>query len=139
MDLNPVSNFYTRFKLYVLGVVIVSVVAGSAFFGYHIESLENAKAMEKQRIVWQAQVDKEREDGIAKTEKERNRLDGIAAVFEKKLENLRPIYQTINRTVEKEIQTNTIYTDMACALPKSGIDMLNQNVLQLNATRKVSQ
>lgn len=136
--MNPISIYFKEFKLYILGGLILSVVAGSFFFGYHVESLQNAAALEKQRVVWQATVDRERIEAQAKVDKERDRLDGIAAVFEKKLDTLRPVYTTINRRVEKEVQTNTVYTDMACALPKSGIDMLNQNVLQLNATRKVS-
>lgn len=122
--------FFEQFKLYFYAGLIavgLAMIIGGFFFGRHVESLENAKDREKERIEWQAKVDAERD-----------RLDTISARLEEKIGNIQVVHTTINRRVEKEIEKQ-IYNNVDCAIPDTGVDIINQNASDLNATRKVQK
>lgn len=113
---------FAQYKAYIICAVLFAALSGSFFFGRHVEGLENAQALEKQRVEMQAKIDTETD-----------RRNEISARFEQKLDNIKIVNTTINNTVRHELEKQ-IYTE--CKLPDSGVQLINDNADKLNAVRK---
>jgi outer membrane lipoprotein-sorting protein len=107
------------------GVLYMAVLMCSLYMafnvGSHLQGLKDGAKIERQRIEMQAKID----DEVARREE-------IARRFEAKLDNIKIVNTTINKTVQNEIQKQ-IYTD--CKYPVTGSELINSNATQLNNAR----
>lgn len=108
----------------VISVAFVASVGGSFYLGRHLKSLEDTAALDKQRVSMQAQIDAERD-----------RREEVSTKFETKLDNMKIVNTTINRTVQTELQKQ-VYVD--CSVPSTGIILINDSADKLNKVRNSS-
>jgi hypothetical protein len=111
----------SEIKFAVVSIALISAIGGSYFYGRHEQSQSDALLAVKQQQVMQQKIDTETD-----------RRNQISQAFEDKLDNLKIVNTTINKTVTQELQKQ-IYTD--CKLPSTGVALINSNADQLNAVR----
>jgi hypothetical protein len=112
---------FTQLKVYVAIAALLAAVSGSFFYGQHTQKLADDEVFNKERVALQQKIDTEQQ-----------RREEISSKFETKLDNIKVVNTTINKTVKQELQKQ-IYTD--CKLPDTGVDLINSNADQLNAVR----
>jgi len=102
--------------LVALVAIVAAFMAGKAY-----ES--NACEVEKAEIVQQfTQLIQEEVD----------RRYQVSQVYEQRMQELRDTTRTITEVVEVEVE-KPVYRE--CKVPKSGVELLNQNINKLNSTR----
>jgi hypothetical protein len=111
----------SEIKFAVVSVALVSAIGGSFFYGQHTQKESDALLAVKDQTIMQTKIDNEAA-----------RRNDISQKFEDKLDNLKIVNTTINKTVTQELQKQ-IYTD--CKLPATGVALINSNADQLNAVR----
>jgi TorA maturation chaperone TorD len=108
-------------KFAIVSAALICAIGGSYFYGRNEQKTADQLVAAKQEQVLQQQINTETD-----------RRNQIATDFENKLDNLKIVNTTVNRTVTQEL-TKQIYTD--CKLPDSGVALINNSADQLNAVR----
>lgn len=96
------------YALIAAGAVAVGAFAGTFFYGVHVGEQG-------------AEADQARDDRVAKVAYEAGQK-GAAEVIAK----LKPRNVTIRQELEREIQTNTVYSD--CRVPANGVRLINEAI-----------
>lgn len=114
----------SEIKAFIISGVLIAATVGSYFYGRHEQSVSDQLLAAKDQAVMQVKINAETD-----------RRNQISQIFEDKLDNLKIVNTTINKTVTQELQKQ-IYTD--CKLPATGVALINSNADQLNALRHAS-
>ncbi len=107
-------------------LIVLSVFALGFISGIHYESRSQDRA-----------VISEQKEIIVDTKKTNDDLNVIAGKADTKKETVRTVY--VPKIVEKvrtEIVEKPVYTDVNCAIPKSGVDILDELARTLNEQAK---
>jgi hydroxymethylpyrimidine pyrophosphatase-like HAD family hydrolase len=119
---------FTQLKAYLYLIVGIGFSI-LLFYTYHSGATHQKEvdeiALNKAVAAYQVQI---------QTEVDRRTL--IETTFINKLDNIKVVNTTINKTLTKEL-TNTVYTN--CKVPETGVDIINDDVTKLNLSRTLVQ